>query len=405
MAIAITIPRLGWNMEEGVFAGWLKRDGEPVRPGEPLFSLEGDKATQDVESVDPGILKIPPDSPGTGDKVLVGAVIGYLLQAGEVDVLSIVAGPGVLGDHIPFQGATGSPEPVPDRPRPARTGSGEPVAPSNRGRLPSTPLARRLARELGVDWTGLRGSGLGGRVRKVDVLEAARIEPRQSVPVSPARRTIAARMVHSRQTTAPVTLTTTVDVTNLVSLRRQFNDGGPPNRVVPGYTDFVVKLTALALHAHPLLNARWAEDRIELSEETNIGFAVDTDAGLFVPVIRDASALSLAQIAERARDLIRRARENRLLPGEMQGGTFTITNLGAFGVEAFTPIINPPECAILGMGRIVRQPVMDGDRVIGRDRMTLSLTFDHRIVDGAPAARFLQLLTQKIENPAPWLIG
>ena len=385
MAIEITIPRLGWNMDEGVFAGWLKREGELVRPGEPLFSLEGDKATQDVESVDPGVLKIPDDAPGAGDRVPVGAVIGYLLQPGESD--------------LPARAATPLPQPA------APLVQAVAPRPTRRDRPPSTPLARRLARDLGIDWARLPGSGQGGRVRKADVLEAARVNPRQSVPIGPVRRTIAARMVQSRQTTAPVTLTTTVDATHLVNLRLQFKQAGPPDRVSPSFTDFVVKLTALALRDHPLLNARWADDRIEYADDVHIGIAVDAEAGLFVPVIRGAAGLSLAQIADRARDLVARARANRLLPGELQGGTFTITNLGAFGVEAFTPIINPPECAILGIGRIARRPEMEGDRVVPRERMTLSLTFDHRIVDGAPAARFLQLLARKIENPAPWLIG
>ncbi len=383
MAIEITIPRLGWNMDEGVFAGWLKRDGEAVRAGEALFSLEGDKATQDVDAIDPGVLKIPASAPVAGDRVAVGAVIGYLLGPGETDVEA--EPPRVVAASVP----------------------------SRRNGPPSTPLARRLARELGVDWTQLRGSGQGGRVRKVDVEAAAQsrekpptFEPKtRSIPITQARRTIAARMVQSSQTNAPVTLTTTVDATNLVNLRRQFKEAGAQGRIVPGFTDIVVKLTALALRDHPVLNGRWAVDRIELFDEPRIGIAVETDLGLFVPVIHDAATLGLVTLAERARALIERARENRLTPGEMQGGTFTITNLGAFGVEAFTPIINPPESAILGMGRIARLPVMDGDRVVPRDRMTLSLTFDHRVVDGAPAARFLQRLGQSIENPAPWLIG
>ncbi|MCA1686519.1 MAG: 2-oxo acid dehydrogenase subunit E2, partial [Planctomycetia bacterium] len=229
--------------------------------------------------------------------------------------------------------------------------------------------------------------------------------PVRSVAVSPARRTIAARMVESLRTTAPVTLSTTVDASNLANLRRQFQDAGPTGRVVPGFTDFLVKLTALALRDHPLLNARWADDRIEFADEAHIGIAVDTEAGLFVPVIRGPAALGLVEIAGRSRDLIRRAREGTLLPGETRGGTFTVTNLGALGIEAFTPIINPPECAILGIGRIAREPVMDGDRVVPRERMALSLTFDHRVVDGAPAARFLQSLGRSVENPAPFLIG
>jgi pyruvate dehydrogenase E2 component (dihydrolipoamide acetyltransferase) len=382
MAIAITIPRLGWNMEEGVFAGWLKRDGDAVREGEPLFSLEGDKATQDVESIDPGILRIPPEAPEVGARVRVGAIIGYLVES---DVASLPA------------------QSMADR---------ELSNPTKPSRIISTPLARRVARDLGIDWTKLVGSGVGGRIRKVDILSAARStrpDPetrlKRSTPIGPTRRTIAERMVSSHQTTAPVTLTTTVDATNLVGLRKQYKVAALSGRGLPSITDLFVKLSALTLCDHTLLNSRWADDRIEICESVNIGIAVDTEAGLLVPVIRDASRLTLGQIAERSSDLIRRAREGRISLDCLKEGTFTITNLGSFGIEAFTPILNPPECAILGLGRISRLPVMIGDQVVGRDRMTLSLTFDHRIVDGAPAARFLQQLGQKIENPGPWLIG
>ncbi len=402
MAIEIVIPRLGWNMDEGVFSGWLKQDGDTVRAGDPLFSLEGEKATQDIEAIDQGILRIPPDAPGVGDRIPVGAVIGYLLQAGESVPVAAAAPQARVVEAPAVHASAATVGPDNDRSR-------------NGPRI--SPLARRIARELGVDWSGLQGSGSTGRIRKVDVLAAARSrgEPRdirvapaaaiRSVPVTSIRRTIAARMVESLRTTAPVTLTTTVDATNLVNLRDQFKSAAVPGRVVPGYTDFVVKLTALALGDHPLLNARWTDDGIVIAEEVHVGIAVDTDAGLLVPVIRDAANLGLGLIAARARDLVERARAGRLQAGEMQGSTFTITNLGSFGIEAFTPIINNPECAILGMGRIQRQPVMSGDRVVGRERLSLSLTFDHRIVDGAPAARFLQSLGRLIENPGPWLIA
>ena len=211
-------------------------------------------------------------------------------------------------------------------------------------------------------------------------------------------------MVAGRAATAPVTLTTTVDATNLVNLRGQFRAAEADRGLVPSYTDFVVKLTAVALRDHPLLNARWEGDRIDLAAEAHIGIAVDTEAGLLVPVIRGAGDLGLRRIAERSRDLVARARAGTLAAAEMQGGTFTITNLGAFGIEAFTPIINLPECAILGLGRIAREPVFVGDRVEARERLILSLTFDHRIVDGAPAARFLQDVGRRIENPGPWLL-
>jgi pyruvate dehydrogenase E2 component (dihydrolipoamide acetyltransferase) len=380
MAIEITIPRLGWSMEEGVFLGWLKGDGDAVLAGEPLFTLQGEKATQDVEAIDAGTLRIPSSAPGVGETVAVGTIIGYLMVNGDGNVA------------------------VPTSPV---------SLPTVRDGLPRiSPLARRIAREHGIDWTTLVGSGSSGRIRRVDVLRAVDAKPepvapkRPSIPVRSTRRTIAARMIESRRTTAPVTLTTTVDMTNLVGLRQQFKAAEGKGIVVPSYQDFMVKLVALALRDNPHLNARWDEDvdDLALNEGVHVGIAVDTATGLVVPVIRDAPGLGVGQIAERSRELIGRAREGRLRAEDMLGGTFTITNLGAFGIETFTPIINRPECAILGMGKIERRPVMDGERVVGRELMSLSLTFDHRIIDGAPAARFLQQLTRSLEIPAPWLM-
>ena len=394
MAVEICIPRLGWNMEEGTFLGWLRRDGEAVRAGEPLFTLAGEKATQEVDAVEDGILRIDPNGPATGAIVAVGHVIGSLLRPGE----AAPAGPAPVANHVVAAVAVAAIAP----PVPAH---------AERDRPRSSPLARRIARELNIDWTTLRGSGSSGRVRKADVLAAARTKsvqgtPRaRSIPAGPVRRTTAARMVESHRASAPVTLTTTVDATNLVNLRGQFRIADPGRDVVPGYTDFIVKLTALALREHPLLNARWEGDRIDVADGVHIGIAVDTEAGLLVPVIRGADGLGLRQVAERSRDLIGRARAGTLKAAEMQGGTFTITNLGGFGIEAFTPIINLPECAILGLGRIAREPALVGDRVEARERLTLSLTFDHRVVDGAPAARFLQDVGRRIENPGPWLLS
>jgi pyruvate dehydrogenase E2 component (dihydrolipoamide acetyltransferase) len=202
-------------------------------------------------------------------------------------------------------------------------------------------------------------------------------------------------------------LSTTVNATNLVGLRRQFKSAEPDGVEVPSFTDFVVKLTAIALRDHPLLNARWGDGNtaVIVSGDAHIGIAVDTEPGLVVPVIHGAGELGIRAIAARSRELIRRARQRQLRPADVQGGTFTVTNLGAFGIEMFTPIINLPECAILGIGKIERRPVMEGDKVIGQEQMCLSLTFDHRIVDGAPAARFLQQLTRLLENPSPWLMS
>jgi pyruvate dehydrogenase E2 component (dihydrolipoamide acetyltransferase) len=428
MAVAITVPRLGWNMDQGVFLGWLRRDGEAIRAGDPLFALESEKAAQDIEANESGILRIAPDAPTDGAVVAVGTVIGYLLAAGESDPAlgkASVLREGEAPPEPAFREGEAPPEPVSttsaarQEPRPLAVdglGARTRVA-SRRGDRPRiSPLARRLARELGVDWTRLVGSGCTGRIRKVDILAAASTSagstPRRDgsavdakvVPIGATRRTIAARMVQSRQATAPVTLHATADATNLVSLRTQYKAAASPGREVPGFLEFVVKLTAMTLRDHPMLHARWDEDRLIVPDQPQIGIAVDTDDGLLVPVIRGAAGLGLGEIVAQARDLARRARDRRIRPHEMQGGTFTITNLGAFGVEAFTPIINPPECAVLGLGRVARHPVMIEDRVVGRDRMGLSLTFDHRIVDGAPAARFLRALVGAIENPAPWLI-
>ena len=208
----------------------------------------------------------------------------------------------------------------------------------------------------------MQGSGRTGRIRERDVRAAtASIAPTAQPSVGTIRRTIAERMLASHRSTAPVTLTTTADATNLVNLRNQFKAAA---EVVPTYTDFLVKLTAIALQKHPLLNARLDGDRIVTSTTINIGIAVDTDAGLLVPVLRDVPTLSLKQLSAQARDLAERARERKLKADELQGGTFTITNLGALGIDAFTPIINFPECAILGIGRIQRRPAVIGEQIV-----------------------------------------
>jgi pyruvate dehydrogenase E2 component (dihydrolipoamide acetyltransferase) len=385
MAIPITVPRLGWNMDEGVFVGWLKADGATVRSGEPLFTLESEKATEDIECLDDGILHIPTDGPNKGDVVAVGAVIGFVLQPGE---------------PIPTVSKT-SPSSQRSKPMPVEIRSPTIDAPA-RDRPASSPRARRTAAALGIDWRKAKPSGRTGRIRERDVL-ALNTALAQEMPLAPAhslRRVIAERMLTSSRSTAPVTLTTTTDATVLVNLRNRWKAAAHSSGdAAPTYTDLFVKLTALALVKHPVLNSRWENDRIVSPEVFHIGIAVDTDAGLVVPVVRDVSRLSLRELSIRSRDLIERAQQRKLSASELQGGTFTITSLGAFGIDAFTPIINYPECAILGIGRIRRCPAVHNDQIVIRDQVTLSLTFDHRITDGVPAARFLQTLSALIENP------
>ncbi len=405
MAHAIVIPRLGWSMEEGTFVRWLKRDGDTVRRGEALFELEGEKALQEVEAVDEGILRIPPDAPQADSVVSVGQVLGYLVAEGE---------------PLPWQTANAAQESnaVGDVTRPrleVQSGcerSARTYATNSRSaadpQLVISPRARRIAKELGIDWTRLTGSGAGGRIRERDVRAAADTgAPRGTrLPISKRRRAIAERLVVSSQQTVPVTLTTRADATNLVNLREQFQSVGGA-AVIPSYQDFITKLAAEILVRHPLLAGRLDDDAIVLpgDDGIHIGIAVDTDDGLLVPVIPDVGRLSLIQLADYTRQLIHRARSGKLSAADLQGSVFTITNLGAFGIDAFTPSINYPEVAILGLGAIRREPVVLNDgQLSAQYQLTLSLTFDHRIVDGAPAARFLQELVGAIADPSSWVL-
>lgn len=409
MAIEIRIPRLGWAGEEATFASWRKQDGERVNAGEALIDLEGDKALQEVESLDSGTLRLLPDSPKAGDLVRAGQLIGYLLAEGEA-LPTDAQSPSVPS------GQAERPSPVPEAASPDPAG----VTPARQGvatsGAPSTPRARRVAGELGVDVGNVVGSGKAGRVRERDVRAAAAALPApsledgladtnpESVPVSVTRRVIAERMSRSLAETAPVTLTSLVDATNLVSLRQQFkaSTSGAP---VPAYTDIVAKLAAATIVRLPAISGQWQGDRIVRPHRISIGIAVDTEYGLVVPVVRDVPRLTLAEVTRTSRSLIDAAHARKLKAEDMAGGVFTITNLGTFGIDGFTPIINQPESAILGLGAIRKvTAVMEGKNILIRDQMTVSLTFDHRVLDGAPAARFLQTLVNAIENPMVGLL-
>jgi pyruvate dehydrogenase E2 component (dihydrolipoamide acetyltransferase) len=286
-----------------------------------------------------------------------------------------------------------------------------------------SPVARRLAEEAGLDLTELAAAKPGTRIQREDV-EAAiaareQVPPGavpiaaegEAVPVTQVRRVIAQRMVESAHTTAAVTLTTEADATEFVTLREGIKATlSARGTVAPTYTDLVVKLTGVALKEHPMLNAYLepgegtaGAEKIVIPKQVHIAVAVDTQAGLLVPVIRDVPIKSLQQIAEEMRRLADKARARELGPDELQGGTFTITNLGTYGIDAFTPIINLPQCAILGVGRIIAKPAVWGDQVVPRQMMALSLTFDHRVVDGGPAARFLNTVREYVEQPYLWL--
>jgi pyruvate dehydrogenase E2 component (dihydrolipoamide acetyltransferase) len=446
MAQEIIIPRLGWSMEEGTFVAWLKSEGDFVKRGDALFELEGEKATQEIEAVDEGVLRIPITGPKPGSVHKVGAVIGYLVAANDsipglanplqqvnVEAIneadSIVASPSVrqlarkVGVQLSQVKATGPrgrilQEDVHQAKSILSENAQEPVI-SDVSKMLSqqvaSPRARRLASSLGIDWKLLIGSGAGGRIRECDVKAASTnltspittAGKAQRIPILKKRKLIAQRLVASRQLTVPVTLTTKADATNLVNLRNQFKstNGTHP---IPSFQDIITKLVAEVLKEHVFLAGRWDEDAIVLPahHELHIGMAVDTEDGLLVPVIRNVAGLNLRDVAVQSKSLVQQAREGKITAAQMQGGVFTITNLGAFGIDSFTPVINYPEAAILGLGAIRKEPVfLDDGKVVAQLQLALSLTFDHRIVDGAPAARFLQALVSAIVNPSAFLLG
>jgi pyruvate dehydrogenase E2 component (dihydrolipoamide acetyltransferase) len=399
MPINITLPRLGWSMEEGKFLAWLKQDGDFIKEGDPIFTLESDKAAQEVEAIDSGILRIPLDGPKPGGTIKVGHVLGYLLAEGEsapVSSAQVSNQPEEKAKDSGPKNLIHSPAPIL---LPTKTST----------ETPASPRARRAAKEHRVDLATLAPTGKGGRIRERDVLAAATstsTSGMKQVPLTPMRRTIAARLMHSRQTTVPVTITAPCDATALLAFRQQLKSlSSSLQHAIPTINDILVKLTAAALRQHPMLAATWAEDHLLLPESIHLGIAVDTEAGLLVPVIRDAVTSTLTRIAVQSQKLIAAARSGQLVAADMQGACFTLSNLGSLGVEAFTPVINPPESAILGIGAIVREAVpLDDGTFTARDRLTLSLTFDHRVNDGAAAARFLQTLRHLIEHPLLGLV-
>ena len=411
MAIEIVVPRLGWSMEEGTFGEWLKPDGTKVERGEPLFVLEGEKSAQDIEAVDSGILRIPPGGPRPGDTVKVGQVIAWFVQPGET---LPVAGAASQAQTA----ASPSPTASPQQASPAPALPATPVAVATpQALVTASPRARRAAQELGVELANVQGTGVTGRIRERDVHKAAPAAttgggPRISSPAVPAgltaiRKTIAARMLESSTQTAPVTLHRKCDASNLVNLRRQFQATAATGSTAgtPTYTDLIVKLVSCVLAEFPEVRTQWLPAGPSIPPTLDLAVAVDTPQGLLAPVLKQVDSQTVRQLSANLRSLAERARAGQLGADELSGGCFTITNLGTQGVEYFTPIINLPQAAILGLGRIASEPVVVEGGIQAREQLPLSLTFDHRIIDGGPAARFLAAVAQAIENPGPWLMS
>ncbi|MYC78248.1 2-oxo acid dehydrogenase subunit E2 [Candidatus Poribacteria bacterium] len=451
MAVELRMLQMDQTMTKGKIGKWLVAEGDTVTQGQPLLEIETDKVVHEQESPTDGVIAQLLAEEGTN--VPVNALLAIIGAPGE-EVARIEADtpPEPVEVDTPSE-PQASVQPAQPRATPPMTvapkaspaarqlaeklaidltevkasGPGGRILESDvqryidlRGlapieettRLKASPLARRLAKEHGVNLVSIVGSGPDGRIVRDDVLQASTVaaeapvietpalqQETEVIPMGGIREIIAERMTMSLQTNASVTLHTEVDATAFVELRGMLNDKLQAREVSLTYTDLLVKVVANALREHPRLNATLTDEGIHLLPEINIGVAVALEDGLVVPVVRNADKERLSEISEQVRGFAERARSNQLTPGELQGGTFTITNLGNFGVDAFTPIINPPESAILGVGRILKKPVVHEDEIVVRNMLTLSLTFDHRVIDGAPAAQFLQTVSSYIQDP------
>lgn len=435
MATQVTLPRLSPGMNEASVARWLKKPGDHVRQGEALFEVETEKVQTEVASPGEGVLSILIPE---GKTVPIGTPLAVLAAPGEKVEEAGAAPPAAepapaaapAAEPAPAAApaaqpasqpaAPAAPPPPAAAPQPPAPGP-RPPTPDPEHRLVASPAARRLARELGVDLSLIgRGSGPGGRLIERDVQRAseagvaapapAAVQPAaapapaaagaRTIPLQGIRRTIAERMLQSQNSNATVTLTLEVDMQEATSLRQQLvGEWEKTQGVRISFTDVIVKAVAKALTEHPRLNASLQGDQIVEHAEVHVGVAVALENGLIVPVLRNADRKSLLDLGRETKDLAERARAGRLGAQDITGGTFTVTNLGTTGVDAFTPIINPPECAILGVGKIAPRPVVRDGEVVVRPTMWLSLTFDHRVVDGHPAGLFLRRVQEILEKP------
>lgn len=417
----VVMPRLGLTMTEATIIEWNKADGTYVERGELLFTFESDKATLELEAPASGVLRILVPA---GTTVPIQTPVAALVPAGDAPASRTVpaAAPGGEPAAGPLRASPKARHLARERtllldairgsgPRGMIVSADLAQAASDSQPVKASPVARKVAADVGVDLDAVAGTGPRGQITRVDV--ERHVLATQSVPVVAAdegstgsagdigaltglRGVIAGRLSQGWRERPQVTLTTDADATNLVAAREQ---AAAELGEKIAYDALLVMLVARALREFPYINARLTEHGIEELEAINIGVAVDTERGLLVPVVPGADGLSLAAINRTLRELAERALAGRSLPDDLTGGTFTITNLGMFGIDAFTPIINPPECAILGVGRIVARPVGLNGQIVLREMVALSLSFDHRLVDGAPAARFLARVKQLIERP------
>ena len=397
MATDVIMPALGVAQEKGTLLNWLKPEGQSVTKGEPLMEVETDKATVEIEAPASGILTNV--TAFAGDEIPVGNKIAVILAPGEV------ATPAALHQHpLPQGEGTGEGRPVISTP----TLPAEPAASttSDGGRLLASPAAKRIAREKGIDLASLKGSGPGGSVVAEDVLRSTTSQAaapggppkiKEIVQLTPMRRIVGERMTKSKQTAPHFYLTIDADMTEITRRRSALKEKG--EQLVPSINDFILSACARALKDFPSLNAAFTDQRVELYSDINIGVAVALEEGLVVPVIRNADRLSLQELGKQSRELADKAQKRKLFPLDYEGGTFTVSNLGMFGVDSFIAIINPPQCAILAVGQVGPRVVPHGEGIAVRPIMTATLSADHRVADGAVAARFLQEVRRLLERP------
>jgi pyruvate dehydrogenase E2 component (dihydrolipoamide acetyltransferase) len=408
MPVEIKIPRLGWSMEEGVFQGWLKKEGELVKNGEPLFILESEKAAQDIESIDGGILRIPNSSPKAGDVVKVGQVIGNLYAGDETAVAETSTQNGSAGPATNFQDGAARPSNEKPKTQPKTIVSkndSEPVQTKTQsdGATAISPRARRRAAELGVDTSGLEGSGGTGRIIEADVLKASRSTPAAAPSVM--RRAIAKSTSLSFSTTPHFYLRCEVDATALVQLRE---DLLPEIEAKAGVrltlTDLIVRAQAKALRAFPQANAIWVDDNIINFSHCDVGLVVGLPQGLIIPVLRTSDKGDLASLVKQRSSLVELARSGRLDLESLQGGATSLSNLGNSPVDEFAAVISPPQSTMLAVGRAMLRPFVINNSLAARMTMKLCLSVDHRVMDGGPAAEFMGCIMRFLEHPAQLLV-
>ena len=419
MVTKVHMEALSPTMEEGQLVRWLKSEGDEVTNGDVLAEIETDKATMELVARGAGLLR--KIFLGEGGTAGVGAVIGVIADADE-DISDVegtsgggggaapaeAADDGDAGEESPDEAATATPAPAPSAPpTPAPSG----------GRVKASPVARRLAEDAGIDLGRVQGSGPGGRVVKRDVEEArekgagapgagpAHAGPEyEDVSVSQMRKTIAKRLVQSIGPVPTFYLTIDVDMGRMLDARKRINAMLESEGRKVSINDLVLKATAAALARHPECNAQWHDGFIRRYNAVHLGVAVAIDDGLITPIVRNAHLKGVAAIGEEARELAGRAREKKLQPDEYTGATFSVSNLGMFGIHEFTAIINPPEAGILAVGGVEETPVVVDGEVVVRPRMKVTMSCDHRVIDGAQGSRYLQTLKAMLEEPAAILV-